>query len=91
MGVEIGAVPPDVAADLAPRTGFCPPEKNAVLEDVDEAARLCVFVLAAQVDGCRHIDQWDAAFLQEEHLEPVVEDKALGCLFAPEITRSERA
>jgi len=75
VAVEIGAVTPDVPPHLGARTRRCPPEKEAVLEKVDEAARLLRFILGPDIEAGDDMDEGNVALLEEENPETVVEDE----------------
>ena len=73
--VEIGAVPADVAPDLGPAPPLGPPEEDAVLEDVDEAARPGGLVLDADVDRRGDVDEGEAALFDQDDAQAVLEDE----------------
>jgi hypothetical protein len=73
--VEIGAVPPDVGADLLARAMGRSPEENAMFEEMDEPACRVGLVLGTDVEGRDDIQEGEFVLLVEKDAEAVVENE----------------
>jgi hypothetical protein len=82
VGVEIGSVLPDVAADLASGPLLRPMEKDIVLEDMDQTPCVGGFVFGADIDGQDGIEERNLLFLYEIDFKPVVQGEMLGWGFS---------
>ena len=75
VAVEVGAVAPNVGRDLGPRPRRRPAEEEAVLEEVDQAARLLGLVLGADVESGDDVDEREVALFVEEDPQAVIQDE----------------
>ncbi len=75
VAVEVGAVTPNVGRDLGPRPRRRPAEEEAVLEEVDQAARLLGLVLGADVESGDDVDEGEVALFVEEDPQAVIQDE----------------
>jgi hypothetical protein len=71
----------DIGADFGSGTDGCPSEEDAVLEEVDQAARFVGFVLGADVEAGDDVKEWQIAFFIEENAKAVVEDEEFSGIF----------
>jgi hypothetical protein len=71
VGVEVGAVSADIAADLVPGPGPRAPEKEAVLEEVGDPVARVGLILGPRVDGHDDVDEGKVVLLIEKNIEPV--------------------
>ena len=75
VGVIVGAVAPDISADLGRGPSGGAAEEEAMLEEVDDAVGFGGFILGPEVDRRRDTDERQAMLLIEGNAKPVFEDE----------------
>jgi hypothetical protein len=78
VGVEIGAVTPDILTDLSPAPELSPSEQNIMFENMDQSARLLRFVFCSHVHGDHAVYQRKSVFLVQEDSQSVLQLIFLG-------------
>jgi len=73
VGIEDGSAATDIPGDLASGTNVRSPEKDVVLEQMDQAGRFVGFVLGTRVDSGDDVHQGNGIPLEQEDAQAVVQ------------------